>query len=276
MADPREFAELIAKTAAAPLARMQSTYREVGDTLEPLRFDALTGADLTCSVLLPSPSKQQLLSMGLTADPGPMLKTFAELQTITISTERSMGAVWRLGESAPNAITRGQRSVAGTLVFTTFYRDVFAELYHRWTGDAVNESAPTHVDQLPEFNILIQGATEMGAFGSIAIVGVNLMASGQTISIHDLYTESTYSYRARLVFPFVRDTLHFQRLISQYHGSKDVALSSMFETYLGQRVFGTDGFLPEESATSSYAIGLANAGAAARRYKEWLRRQKGR
>ena len=74
-----------------------------------------SGADIKASVTI-TPERSK--SPGQQA-----LKTFAELQTITITSHRGAGAVRCLGESHVRDYTRGTRTFGGTLVFSVLEKD---------------------------------------------------------------------------------------------------------------------------------------------------------
>jgi hypothetical protein len=175
-------------------------------------YEALSGTDITAMVVLPKPSPAALQEMGVDPDfhqGESMIKIFAELQTLSISSARSASAVRRLGESHVHQYTRGGRTIAGTMVFTTFNRDVFSELYHIHPEEDFDPATPMHVDQLPEFNILIQGCNEYGAMIQSGLIGVTLLNFGTTLSIHDLMIESTYTYVARYYYPMMSSLRSF-------------------------------------------------------------------
>lgn len=137
---------------------------------------------------------------------------FGEIQTITISSNRSFGPVRRLGELTPVEYKGGGRTIAGTLVFAVLNRDVFADYLNGVLPGAEDNSwrRPSMMDELPEFNILIRGCNELGSSATGLLVDVKLMSFGTTFSVDDLYTESTYNYVARHYFPFTenwRETL---------------------------------------------------------------------
>ncbi len=180
-----------------------------------VHFEAMSGVDMHVMIVMPAQDPVFLRKIGL--DPEkykyPTLKTFAELQTLTISSARSVYPVRRLGEAHAHQYTRGGRTIAGTMVFTSFNRDVFAEFYRLHGTDVFNPHIPMHVDQMPEFSILIQAANEYGAIAHMGLVGVTLSNFGTTLSIHDLMVESTYTYVARYMFPFVSNVQEFNRLI---------------------------------------------------------------
>jgi len=180
-----------------------------------LVLNSFTGTDITCHLMMPTPPDQDRVLRELGIDPSeydlPAMKTFAELQTLTISSARSVFGVRRLGEHHVHQYTRGARTIAGTMVFTTFTRDVFAEFYRVSGYDDFNDrTAPFFVDQIPPFHLLISAANEYGINANAALINVHLTNFGTTMSVHDLQLESTYTYVAQFFFPFVQDYRAFQ------------------------------------------------------------------
>lgn len=125
------------------------------------------------------------------------------LQTISISSSRTVSPVRRLGESHVQIYTSGPRTIAGTMVFSMLYRNSFVEIFRRSRFENLNE--PFFVDMLPEMTIIIQAANELGHTGRQVISGVKIVNTGTTFSVDDLYTEETYSYVATHATPFIPD-----------------------------------------------------------------------
>lgn len=162
--------------------------------------------DIDSSQNLTEAEKRTLKSRTQNTKRGSILP-FAELQTLTISSTRSFGPVRRLGEYEPQGYKGGARTIAGSMIFAVMNEDVFAA-YMKGTipGAQNNEwSSPSHADEIPEFNILIQGANEYGSVASALLIGVRLTNFGTTFSVDDMFTESTYSYLANHYVPFVED-----------------------------------------------------------------------
>lgn len=135
-------------------------------------------------------------------------KKFAEIQTISISSTRSVSPVRVLGRSSPLAYTRGARTFAGTMVFASLNHDVFQEMYTVGIQESAFYHSTSQVsDQLPPFTIVITAANEKGAAAVQAVYGVTLVNYGTTYSIDDLYTEVTYTYVAQDVSPFTNMSL---------------------------------------------------------------------
>jgi hypothetical protein len=133
---------------------------------------------------------------------------FGTLQTISITSTRSVTPVRVLGRASPLGYSRGGRTSAGTLVFATLDRDAFSEIYR---PDALHESwadssTSMFVDQLPPFNIVLVASNELGGIARQVLSGVTLINYGVTYSIDDIYTETTYTYVAEDITPLLPDT----------------------------------------------------------------------
>jgi len=222
------------------LNQMQSGLQALGLTPEvtggsaPLILDAMTGVDIQCSIMMPKPPNWEAFkrTMGLpeTYD-FPAVRLWAELETLSISSARSVSAIRRLGESHAYEYTRGGRTIGGSMVFTSFNRDVFAEMYKVSPAENLNTAdggnPPMHVDQIPPFNVVINAVNEYGVVSSAILAGVHLTNFGTTFSIHDLKTEATYTYVAEHFFPVVKDPMTFMERVFANEKVVDLALSRM-------------------------------------------------
>jgi len=141
--------------------------------------------------------------------PARPFKHVSEMQTITISSTTSINPVRRLGEKKPACFTRGARTFAGTMVFTVVDKDPFQELF---AMDALSNSVKAdgswHIDTLPPFDIVLSGVNEGGTSGVQLISNVYLTNWGTTYSVDDMYTESTYTYVAEHVSPFIANPVY--------------------------------------------------------------------
>ena len=185
---------------------------------ERLVLNSFTGADITCYLVMPTQPNQKEILSGYGINPAeyplPALKQFAELQTLTISSARSVFGVRRLGEVHVHQYTRGGRTIAGTMIMTTFSRDVFAEFYRLHGRDQfASPGAPFFVDQIPPFHLMLMAENEYGVQANAALINVSLTNFGTTMSIHDLQVEATYTYVAQFFFPFVQDYRAFQNIV---------------------------------------------------------------
>lgn len=134
----------------------------------------------------------------------PKIKVFAELQTLSISSTRSVSPVRVFGRSQPLAYCKGAVTIAGTMVFAAIEKDVFSEIYDVDIAESyLNASTSIIAHQLPPFSIVITLANEKGASGIQIIHGITITNYGTTYSINDLYTEQVYTYIATDVTPLL-------------------------------------------------------------------------
>lgn len=159
-----------------------------------------SGIDIKCVMYLP------LMTRGSVENTDkPKIKIFADLQTLSISSTRSITPVRVLGKSSALTYTRGARTFAGTMVFASINRDAFADVYDVGLLESyINASSTMISDQLPPFSIILTASNELGGIATHAIHGVTLVNYGTTYSIDNLYTETTYSYVATDVSPMVQ------------------------------------------------------------------------
>ena len=129
-------------------------------------------------------------------------KVLAEAQTLSISTHREKNAVRALGHVYPKAYVRGQREIAGSLIFTVFNEHVLYELIkaHPSDFDAAKYTSAL-MDQLPPVDIVVSFANEYGSVSRMGIYGVEFVNEGQVMSIEDILTENTVNYVARDIDP---------------------------------------------------------------------------
>ena len=136
-----------------------------------------------------------------TIDPG-YSEIEEKIQTLTVSSARSVMPVRRLGETNPVAYARGSRTIAGSMVFTSGLRDAFINMLSKSYTDGEPMKEPTlFVDQMPKFSMVLQASNELGGMSSALLTNITLTNFGTTFSIDDIYTESTYTYVAEQYFP---------------------------------------------------------------------------
>jgi hypothetical protein len=156
-------------------------------------YNSYSGVDIKAMISMPSADGKS-----------PIVKTLANLQTISYSIFREKYPVRALGFVGERGRTRGTRTIAGSMVFTVFDRHVLYDVLRKKHGDP-NTNAITSgygglefvmVDQLPQFDIVIHFANEYGYASELAIFGVEISAEGQVMSVEDLLTENTVQYTA--------------------------------------------------------------------------------
>jgi hypothetical protein len=160
-------------------------------------YQTFAGPDIKAAIYLP------LLTKGsLVGEDSRKFKIFADLQTISISSTRSVSPIRVFGRSSPIGYTRGARTFAGSLVFATIKKDPFNDVVDVGIGESfANATTSLVADQLPPFSIVITACTEAGAVASQIIHGITITNYGTTYSVDDLYTETTYTYVATDVMP---------------------------------------------------------------------------
>lgn len=122
----------------------------------------------------------------------------ADVQTISISSFRSKQAVRTLGRVYPVGYVRGQREIAGSIIFTVFNEHTLYKLIQAHPSDFDSSAFTTALlDQLPPMDITIAFANEYGQLSRMALYGVEFIDEGQTMSIEDILTENVVHYVAR-------------------------------------------------------------------------------
>ena len=163
-------------------------------------YQSFAGVDIQAYMYMPLYT-QSSAAAGTKGGPS---KLFATLQTISISSTRSVSPVRTLGRASPAAYTRGARTIAGTLVFATINEDVFADVYDLAIGETAKSASTSLLsDQMPPFSIVLTAGNEKGAVATQVIHGITLVNYGTTYSVDDLYTETTYTYVATDIMPLM-------------------------------------------------------------------------
>lgn len=164
-------------------------------------FNSFSGSDVNVYLLV------DLNDVRKEAGEDPKEKNFCplvEIQTLSISSARSVHPVRRLGESHVTEYTRGARTIAGSMVFATGTRDVFARLNMVSRREKASKE-PFFTDELAGFHVLIACVNEYGQTAHAALTDVTLTNFGTTFSSDDMYLESTYTWVARYYHPLLPD-----------------------------------------------------------------------
>lgn len=200
-------------------------------------YQSFSGVDILVAMYLPLITSLSSIGLEKTAT---KFKVFGSLQTISISSTRSISPVRVLGRSSAVAYTRGARTFAGTMVFATLNSDVFSEVYDLSMAEsAANASSSMVSDQLPPFSIIITASNELGNVAVQAIHGITLVNYGTTYSIDDLYTETTYSYVATDVVPLLSNNTYSSRRRLQSLADTAGKTVSDLVTSSMQKAYGT-------------------------------------
>lgn len=135
------------------------------------------------------------------ATQGKQTVVLATLQTISVQSHREKFAVRALGHSYVKGYTRGQRTIAGSMIFTVFNEHALAQL-QRAMGQRKefvnrNEISTLLPDQLPPIDLTIVFANEYGHLSEMRLYGVEFVNDGVTFSIEDLLSENVMQFVAR-------------------------------------------------------------------------------
>lgn len=135
---------------------------------------------------------------------------FGSIQTISYSIYRPMTPVYSLGRINPKGVVRGQRTIAGSLIFTVFDRHVLRQVMDAYRGqensfqlsyglsetDLLDLREYAKTDEMPPFDINISFMNEYGNSATLNLYGIHITSEGQTMSIEDMITENTMQYIA--------------------------------------------------------------------------------
>ena len=142
-------------------------------------YKTFSGSDTLVFILIPNTSPIVLGS----------------LSTISYSTYRVKRPVTTLGRVNVSGFTRGQRTVAGTMIFTL--------INQHWVNEVVDsikclsQFDNLKPDELPLFDLMIVAGNEYGSGVVGYVYGVDITDDSGVISVNDYYTETTVSYLAR-------------------------------------------------------------------------------
>lgn len=137
----------------------------------------------------------------------------ANLHTISTSSYSDSFEVRELGSRYSSGMTRGPRTVGGTLVFATINQWQFSEVanqinkncFDNFTeNSSLNNAYPSilYADELPPFNMYIFMANEYGKIGYRKIEGVNILGDSDVISVWNIKVDTTYLFKAIHITPW--------------------------------------------------------------------------
>lgn len=207
------------------------TPRELENALNPLEYQAYAGTDIQAAMYLPLLSRR----VPIKSKPSQNFKIFGTLQTISVSSSRSISPVRVLGRSNPVKILRGSRVYAGTMVFASLLTDPFSNIYDVALEESYLDAESSIIsDQLPPFSIIISAANEHGGVSMQAIHGITLVNMGSTYSVDDMYTEIQYTYVATDMTQFSSSTISSQRNSRQVPAGASSSISTLIGEELTQ------------------------------------------
>ena len=169
-------------------------------------YNTFSGADIVATITLP----------------GGKPVVLGELQTISYSIHRDKFPARTLGRINPKGFSYGGRTIAGSLIFTVFDKNVLKAVVEQ----AYNSQVLGHMnldsftdseqacqinemyyrmlsDEMPPFDVTITFANEYGQVAQLAITGITIVDEGQVMSIEDMMTENTMAYQALDITPML-------------------------------------------------------------------------
>lgn len=147
-------------------------------------YNSFSGHDMVCSVAITMPNGKKTV------------KVIGSLQTITYSVHQDRRPVRAIGNMNAKDYVFGQRTIAGTLIFTVFNKHWAYDIMDEYKKAGDLGSIHFLMDELPPFDITISAANEYGFTARLAVYGVRIINEGQVMSINDVYTENTYQFVA--------------------------------------------------------------------------------
>lgn len=158
-------------------------------------FNSFSGADIVAYIHIPPQEKTMEDVAGPQSMTEPIVGVLGSLQTISYSTFRDVQPVRTLGKTYSVGYTRGPRTIAGSMVWTTLDQYVLAEaLKYSYVDDY--DPSTILIDQIPPFNIIITFNNEYGDVATMGIYGIRMVNEGSTFSVDDLISEQTNTYVA--------------------------------------------------------------------------------
>jgi hypothetical protein len=219
----QRFLKGLDRQKAAELAEIERERKKLAKVYAGLEvFTTFSGSDVEAMVYINS-------TEGLIA------KHLQNLQTVSFSTFREKQPVRALGYVTEKGKTRGTRTIAGSFVFTLFDRDAFFDMLR--TVETKDKENPNDnltfglADQLPKFDLILHYANEYGAAAEMALYGIDIMSTGQVVSVENMITEQTVQFTAQHL-KVMRPGGYKDTNLLNFSGSN---ASELLKKYLGRR-----------------------------------------
>lgn len=119
------------------------------------------------------------------------------LTLFSVSEHRDAYPVVGLGKAGIKGYTQGHRITAGSLAFTLFGSNPFAEVIRKYAIWSSNpEVKHISADELPPFDLILTFSNDKGVSTSFFLRGVKLLDRSQNISVRDIQLTEIYSFMA--------------------------------------------------------------------------------
>ncbi len=129
------------------------------------------------------------------------------VETVSYSIHRDKVPVRTLGRTYAKNYTRGQRTIAGSLIFVQFDEAPLYKLYEFFNKKLENQhrfSSPL-ADEIPPFDMMLTFSNEYGYNSIIKLYGIEIVDEGGTFSINDIYSENVMQFIAKDIDPMVSE-----------------------------------------------------------------------
>jgi len=128
---------------------------------------------------------------------------FAQIKALSYSTYRDKFPVRALGFINPKGYTKATRTVAGTLIFSVFHKNMINQVIDKIYGSRKFNILP---DELPPFSIDILFVNEYGNTNRLSIIGAEIAEGNQIFSIDQMQTDEAYSFVAQDIVMLNKET----------------------------------------------------------------------
>jgi hypothetical protein len=125
-----------------------------------------------------------------------IITELGSLHSINYSSFREKAAVRTLGRTHARSYTRGQRTIAGTMIFTVLQSHELMRFANKDT-----EKAYTMLDQIDPFNLLLLFGNEYGSLSALHLFNVDINTESQGMSIDSILLNNTMSFYAQDMLP---------------------------------------------------------------------------
>lgn len=137
------------------------------------------------------------------------------LSTLSISSHRDKFPVTSLGSIKVKGFTGGHRTIAGTMVFSSFDRNAWYKLVEG-VGVSIDKTVYRIMpDDMPLFDITITFVNETGDIAFTGLLGVTILDEGETFSVDNIVNMESYSYMAKEKLPFQPAVQQIASLVSK-------------------------------------------------------------
>jgi hypothetical protein len=153
-------------------------------------------ADLSANIVTRNQSRGIFSSKSLDS----LVKELGSLHSVTYSSFREKMAVRTLGRTHAKGYTRGQRTIAGTMVFNILQSH---ELMNFANAGVLEDNQVAMLDQIEPFNMMISFTNEYGAVSVMHLFNVDINTESQGMSIDQITTTNSMNFYAQDILPML-------------------------------------------------------------------------